>query len=54
MKYYVLVEGAAEFTINNVNHIDVRDESYFVYDEEGNVIFTSPQAKTSYIVLALD
>lgn len=51
MEYLVKIDGAHEFTIENVSLIVVKDESYFVYDGENNIILTTPQAKTSYIAL---
>ncbi|MFJ7950344.1 hypothetical protein ACIQZG_02330 [Lysinibacillus sp. NPDC096418] len=52
MKYLVKIDEVKEFTIENVNFIEVKDASYFVYDENGGIILTTPQAKTSYIAVA--
>lgn len=51
MKYLVKIDGTQEFTIENVSLIVVKDESYFVYDGENNIVLTTPLAKTSYIAL---
>ncbi len=49
MDYLVKLEGVQEFTISNVSFIEVKDNSYFVYDNESNILLVSPLVKTTYI-----
>ncbi|WP_341320324.1 hypothetical protein NSQ62_11720 [Solibacillus sp. FSL H8-0523] len=49
MEYLVKLEGIKEFVISDVSLIVVKDESYFVYDSENNILLVSPLEKTIYI-----
>lgn len=49
MKYVIKLENIKEFYLENVSGLELKDNSYFLYAEDGTVLLTAPHEKTVYI-----
>jgi hypothetical protein len=49
MDYMVHINDIKPFEVKSVSLVELRDESYFMYDESGNLLLAAPKEKVKCI-----